>query len=105
MLNLGLEVIPDINHFKIHNFNITPSQSIDKGANILAMDLFKKGVEFGSNYQPESDYVILAETIPTGTTKAYATALALGYDVKGKFSSSFKNNPKRNAVVKFSTLR
>jgi NaMN:DMB phosphoribosyltransferase len=38
-------------------------------------------------------YTILAETIPAGTTTAMATALALGYDCKEFFSSSFKNSP------------
>jgi uncharacterized protein (TIGR00303 family) len=93
LLNLGLQVVPRINYFTQYNFDITPSGSIDSGANINAQEVFQKGVEFGQNYQPKSDYIILAESVPSGTTTASATALALGYDTKGLFSSSFKNVP------------
>ena len=102
ILNLGLEVIPQIDYFKIHNFDIKPSESITSGAKIEAMEIFQKGLEFGQNYQTKDDYVILAETIPAGTTTANATAKALGYECDGYFSSSFKNNPSdiKNETIK-----
>ena len=102
ILNLGLEVIPQINYFKIHNFDIKPSESITSGAKIEAMKIFQKGLEFGQNYQTKDEYVILAETIPAGTTTANATAKALGYECDGYFSSSFKNNPSdiKNETIK-----
>ena len=102
ILNLGLEVIPQINYFKIHNFDIKPSESITSGAKIEAMEIFQKGLEFGQNYQTKDEYVILAETIPAGTTTANATAKALGYECEGYFSSSFKNNPSdiKNETIK-----
>jgi len=93
LLNLGISNIPKVDYFKIHNFDIKPSESIDTGANINAIDIFEKGVEFGKAYECKDDYVILAESIPAGTTTATATAMALGYEVEGKFSSSFKNVP------------
>ena len=102
ILNLGLEVIPQINYFKIHNFDIKPSESITSGTKIEAMEIFQKGLEFGQNYQTKDEYVILAETIPAGTTTANATAKALGYECDGYFSSSFKNNPSdiKNETIK-----
>lgn len=102
ILNLGLEVIPQINYFKIHNFDIKPSESITSGAKIEAMEIFQKGLEFGQNYQTKDECVILAETIPAGTTTANATAKALGYECDGYFSSSFKNNPSdiKNETIK-----
>ena len=103
ILDLGLEVTPKIDYFKQHKFNIPPSDSIDKGANINAKEVFQKGLEFGQNYTPNSDYIILAESVPSGTTTAYATAKALGYRVDGLFSSSFKSVPnsiKENTVEK-----
>ncbi|MDD3008280.1 MAG: TIGR00303 family protein [Arcobacter sp.] len=102
ILNLGLEVIPQIDYFKIYNFDIKPSESITTGAKIEAMEIFQKGLEFGQNYQTKDDYVILAETIPAGTTTANATAKALGYECDGYFSSSFKNNPSdiKNETIK-----
>ena len=102
ILNLGLEVIPQIDYFKIYNFDIKPSESITTGAKIEAMEIFQKGLEFGQNYQTKDEYVILAETIPAGTTTANATAKALGYECEGYFSCSFKNNPSdiKNETIK-----
>ncbi|MGB5867141.1 MAG: TIGR00303 family protein [Arcobacteraceae bacterium] len=93
LLNLGVEKLPEIEYFKIHDFDIKPSQSIQDGANINAQELFQKGIEFGQNYVCKDDYIILAESVPSGTTTAKATALALGYECKDSFSSSFKDVP------------
>jgi len=50
-------------------------------------------VAFGKSYAYKDDYLILSESVPSGTTTATATALALGYDAKELFSSSFKDVP------------
>ncbi|WP_419771249.1 MAG: nicotinate mononucleotide-dependent phosphoribosyltransferase CobT [Candidatus Marinarcus sp.] len=94
LLDLGMQVKPKVNFFKCHEFDIQPSASIATGANIDAMTLFQKGVEFGKNYECRDDYILLAESVPSGTTTAYATAKALGYECEDKFSSSYKNSPK-----------
>ena len=101
ILNLGLEVLPLISHFKIHNFAIKPSGRIDDGAKIPALEVFQKAIEFGQNYKTNDDYVILAESVPSGTTTANATALALGYECEGYFSSSYKNSPNnlKNEII------
>ena len=102
-LNLGIDHIPKVDCFTIHNFDIKPSDSIDTNANINALELFQKGVEFGKNYICKDDYIILGESVPSGTTTAQATAQAIGYEVEGKFSSSFKNSPtniKNETIVK-----
>ncbi len=93
ILNLGLEILPAIKHFKIHNFGIKPSARIDDGAKISAFEIFQKGLDFAQNFQTSDDYVILAESIPAGTTTANATAKALSYECEGYFSSSYKNAP------------
>ena len=92
-LNLGLEVLPKVDYFKINDFNLAPSEDISLNANIDAMDVFKRGLDFGQEYECKDDYIILAESVPSGTTTAAATALALGYECKEFFSSSFKNVP------------
>ncbi len=92
-LDLGLAVKPKIDYFKIHDFGIFPSGRIDEDAKIKASEVFQKGVEFGQNYTTKNNYIILGESVPSGTTTATATTLALGYDCKNKFSSSFKNVP------------
>ncbi|MFY9142910.1 nicotinate mononucleotide-dependent phosphoribosyltransferase CobT [Sulfuricurvum sp.] len=93
MLDLGLEITPKLEHFKLHSFGIAPSGSIAEGANIPAEEVFEKGIAFAQNLVLQSDYIILGESVPAGTTTALATALALGYDAQDKFSSSFKNAP------------
>lgn len=93
IVNLGLQALPKIDYFKVHNFDLNPSEAINKDANINAMDVFQKGVEFAQNLELQSDYVILGESVPSGTTTAYATAKALGYEADELFSSSFKNSP------------
>ncbi len=92
-LDLGLKVKPKIINI-IHSFGLKPSGNIIFGANIDAKDVFQKGIEFAKSYNLYSDYIILGESVPAGTTTAATTALALGYDAKDLFSSSFKNVPK-----------
>ncbi len=94
LLNLGIEVTPKVDYFTIHDMELSPSDSVQTGANIDALAVFQKGLEFGQSYTPKSDYVILGESVPSGTTTALATALALGYECEDKFSSSFKNAPR-----------
>ncbi len=93
LLDLGLEVKPKVDYFKIHSFNIEPSQNIAKGANIEAQELFQKGVDFGQSYECKDEYIILGESVPSGTTTAMATAIGLKHKVKEYFSSSFKDVP------------
>ncbi len=93
ILNLGFEIEPQIEHFEIHNFDLKPSGNIVNNASINAFEVFQKGVAFAQEYQAKGEYTILAETIPTGTTTATATAMALGYNCENCFSSSYKNVP------------
>ncbi len=92
IFNLGLEIIPQ--YSTCHNFNIPPSNSITQGANIDVRDVVAKGMACGKSYELKGNYLILAESTPSGTTTAMATALALGFDCRDDFSSSFKNVPK-----------
>jgi len=101
LLDLGLDVKPAIEYFSLYDFGISPSGSIDSGANIPAMEVFEKGVKFSEAFVMNGDYLILGESVPSGTTTALATTLTLGYDAEDKFSSSFKNSPsdmKRSVV-------
>ena len=91
ILDLGLEIKPQ--QTTLHNFNISPSESITKGANINAKEVFAKGMAFGQSYELKGSYLILGESTPSGTTTATASALALGYECKDDFSSSFLHSP------------
>ena len=103
LLDLGVEVQPKGDNLTIHQFDIKPSGNIAEGANIDAKALFDKGVAFGKSYTCLDDYLILGESVPSGTTTATTTALALGYDAKTLFSSSFKevpNNIREETITK-----
>ncbi|QOY54742.1 nicotinate-nucleotide--dimethylbenzimidazole phosphoribosyltransferase [Candidatus Sulfurimonas marisnigri] len=91
ILNLGLNISPQ--NTTCQSFGISPSDSIVTGANIDARDIFHKGMKAGKSYELKGSYLILAESTPSGTTTATATALALGYECKNDFSSSFLNVP------------
>ncbi len=99
ILDLGLEIKPE--QTQLHNFDITPSESIAKGAQINAKEIFQKGMQFGSEYELKGSYLILGESTPSGTTTAMASALALGFKCENDFSSSFLKVP---ASVKSETL-
>ncbi len=92
ILNLGLDALPQ--NTNLLNFGICASESITTGANIDAKEIFKKGMLAGKNYELKGNYLILGESTPSGTTTAATTALALGYDLRDDFSSSFLNVPK-----------
>ncbi len=91
ILDLGLEIKPQ--QTLLHNFNINPSDSIATGAKIDAEAIVAKGMAFGRSYELKGSYLILGESTPSGTTTAATSALALGYDVKEDFSSSFLKVP------------
>ena len=91
ILDLGLELKPKINYFKVHKFDIKPSARIDDGAKINAMEIFQKGVEFGTNYESKDDYIILSESVISGDITAVATAKALGYKCDDFLSSSVED--------------
>ncbi len=90
-LDLGLEIRAQ--QTSLHSFDIHPADSITKGAKINAKEVFTKGMAFGRSYELQGNYLILGESTPSGTTTATATALALGYDLRDDFSSSFLDVP------------
>lgn len=91
ILDLGLETAPQ--NTICHNLNIKPSGSISEGANIDARAVFEKGFKAGESYEIKGNYLILAESTPSGTTTAAAASVALGYKCRDKFSSSFSDMP------------
>jgi len=93
IFDLGVHTKPKLDYFKSYEFGLKMSDNIEDGANIDAKEVFEKGIEFAKDYELESDYLILAESVPSGTTTALCSALALGYECEGKFSSSFKAKP------------
>ncbi|MDF1881641.1 nicotinate-nucleotide--dimethylbenzimidazole phosphoribosyltransferase [Sulfurimonas sp. MAG313] len=91
ILDLGLKVHPE--NCDCIDFDILPSPSITDAQSFDAKLIFEKGFAFGKTYELQGDYLILAESTPSGTTTAQACISALGYETKGLFASSFKDAP------------
>ncbi len=103
ILDLGLTTPPILENGSLISFDIEPSGNIIDNAQIPAKEIFDKGFLYGQEIVLKGDLLILAESVPSGTTTAYATAKALGYRADGLFASSFKDNPtslKREVVDK-----
>ncbi len=92
MVDLGLAVRPKVQ--RLHETGLQPSGNITEGAGINAAAVIEAGERFGANYTHANELLILGESTPAGTTTAYATAKALGFDVDGCFSSSFLDAPR-----------
>ena len=91
ILNLGLATLPK--ECELYNFDIPPSPSITDKEPFDAKMVFEKGRTFGREYALKGDYLILAESTPSGTTTAQAAISALGFESDSLFASSFKNSP------------
>lgn len=104
-LDLGFTTIPKVEN-KIYHFGINASDRIDNNAKIDAKMVFESGRRFGSEYKCDGEYIILAETTPSGTTTAEATARTLGYECDGYFASTFQDAPtiKQQVINKALTL-
>jgi len=105
ILDLGLEI--PAQNTTYHSFDISVSNSIADGANIDAKNIFSKGMSAGESYELKGSYLILGESTPSGTTTATASTLALGFDCKDDFSSSFLNSPdgiKNSTITKALSL-
>lgn len=111
-INSGLRIRPKIPAIDI---NARPGGDIRKGHAVVdALDIYKKSQALGKKLGKLSDFVIIGESVPGGTTTAMGVMKALGYD--GKVSSSFPENPlglkdkvvsegMRQAGITFGSLR
>ncbi len=111
-INCGLRIRPRVPAIDI---NAQPGGDI-RAANAVAdaLDIYKKSQALGKKLSKLSDFVIIGESVPGGTTTALGVMKALGYD--GKVSSSFPQNPlalknsvvsqgMKNAGITFGSLR
>ena len=62
-------------------------------------EILQRAKLLGENLAKTSDYLVVGESIPGGTTTCLGVLLAMGYDAKGKVSSSMSGNP-HNLKVK-----
>jgi uncharacterized protein (TIGR00303 family) len=69
---------------------------VDSGNAVAdARDLFERGVSLGRELARQWPYLVLAESVPGGTTTALAVLLALGYAADGRVSGSMPGNGHR----------
>ncbi|CAG0963019.1 MAG: TIGR00303 family protein [Candidatus Methanoperedens sp.] len=88
-INSGLRVPPMIPTLDL---NAHPGGDIRKGHAVIdAFEIYNKSKSLGEKLGKLSDFVIIGESVPGGTTTAMGVLKALGYD--GKVSSSFPKNP------------
>lgn len=66
-----------------------------------ASALFEQGLALADELSSEADYLVLAESVPGGTTTALALLCGLGIDARGRVSSSMPDNahPLKTAVT------
>ncbi len=111
-IDAGLNVKPKIPYIDL---NAQPGGDIRKGHTVQdAVDIHKRSIALGRKIAKLSDFVIIGESVPGGTTTAMGVMRALGYD--GRVSSSFPDNPvgiknevinegMKNAGVTFGSLK
>jgi uncharacterized protein (TIGR00303 family) len=86
VVDAGTEVQPQTPYFKLGS---TPGRSIVTGDSVDDVEgLFERGWHLGANLAKLTDYLILGESVPAGTTMALAVMLALGLDAENKVSST-----------------
>ncbi|MDD5473426.1 MAG: TIGR00303 family protein [Candidatus Methanoperedens sp.] len=96
-INSGLRVRPKVPAIDI---NAQPGGDIRRGHAVVdAQDIYKKSAALGKKLGKLSDFVMIGESVPGGTTTAMGVMKALGYD--SRVSSSFPENPLRlkNEVI------
>jgi len=88
-INAGLNIRPKIPFIDL---NGRPGGDIRKGRAVVdAVDIYRAAADLGRKLSKLSDFVMIGESVPGGTTTAMGVMRALGYD--GRVSSSFPDNP------------
>ncbi|MCL7415814.1 MAG: TIGR00303 family protein [ANME-2 cluster archaeon] len=88
-INCGLRILPQI---PLLDVGAHPGGDIRNGQAVQDAGLiYENSVELGRQIRRFSDFVIIGESVPGGTTTAMAVLQALGID--GMVSSSFPKNP------------
>jgi uncharacterized protein (TIGR00303 family) len=90
VVDAGCRIVPDVPYVDLH---AGPGGLITDGNAVPgAQELFDAGKQLGRDLAKESDYLVVAESVPGGTTTALALLLALGVAADGRVSSSLAAN-------------
>ncbi len=86
VVDAGTEVQPQTPYIRVGD---KPGRSVLTGEAVDDVEgLFERGWHLGANLAKLTDYLILGESVPAGTTMALAVMLALGMDAEGRVSST-----------------
>jgi uncharacterized protein (TIGR00303 family) len=87
----GLKVNP---HVPFLDLGGKPGRDIRTGKAVdNVKEVIQKAIIAGENLARTTDYLIVGESIPGGTTTALGVLLSIGVDARGKVSSSMPGNP------------
>lgn len=87
----GLKVNP---HVPFLDLGGKPGRDIRTGKAVdNVKEVIQKAIIAGENLARTTDYLVVGESIPGGTTTALGVLLSIGVDARGKVSSSMPGNP------------
>jgi len=87
----GLKINPHVPYLDLGG---KPGGDIRRGKAVdHAEEVMQKAKIAGKNLSKTTDYLVVGESIPGGTTTALGVLLAMGLDARGKVSSSMPGNP------------
>lgn len=91
VVNAGLNVTP---HVPFVELDGNPGRDIRTGKALKnAKEVMNRAKILGQNLSKITDYLVVGESVPGGTTTALSVLLGMGVDAKGKVSSSMLVNP------------
>jgi uncharacterized protein (TIGR00303 family) len=91
IVNGGVKVKPQIPYIDV---NGSPGRDIRTGDSVDNVEeVIERAKVVGEHLAKASDYLIIGESIPGGTTTALGVLSALGVDAQGKVSSTLPLNP------------
>jgi len=92
IVDAGMKRAPRIDCIRLPS--ASPALCVTSGCALpKAPELFEEGLALGEELAGRGDYLVLAESVPGGTTTALALLWALGYDAQYRVSSSMPGNP------------
>ncbi|MBU1642483.1 nicotinate-nucleotide--dimethylbenzimidazole phosphoribosyltransferase [bacterium] len=98
ILDLGLAAAPQ--QCDLTGFGLLPTPSITEAEHFDAKAVFERGFAFGKSYLLKGDYLILGESVPSGTVTAQAALSALGYKTNNFAASSLKEETMARSLAK-----
>jgi uncharacterized protein (TIGR00303 family) len=98
-VDAGGKISPFVPHYRVGN---GPGADIRTGKAVpWAKQIIENARKVGKEIAAESEYLVIGESTPAGSTTALGVLRALGMDTAGVTSSSMAENPQtlKNAVV------